>query len=431
MLGHLSWKRLLGELLSVYVIAVLLSVFIGYLGYCLLAATLLVLFWHYYQLVRLSRWLWSERRFLPPEGRGSWMPVFYGIRRMRLQQRKQRRQLASVVSYFRRGAESLPDAVILCEADGRLLWCNHYAQNLLGFKWPKDKGQQVSNLIRLPEFVVYLKNGQYEQPVTLAFPAQKFLEFRLVYPYVDNNLLIIIRDVTERYHLENMRQNFFANVSHELRIPLTVIQGYIELLGNQKPLTEVEQKAYDSMQFQVERLNSMVGQLMTLSRIEAAPVIEFKQRVDMAGLIDAIYNEFQVRNTKNQLIKFDVDPELYVMGEEDQLRRVIANLFYNAVEHNDEGCQITISWQHNIDEYGQNKYAVFSIKDCGTGIAPEHIHHLTERFYRADASRSRQSGGSGLGLAIVKHALSNHHTTLQVTSTVGEGSCFQFSLPKA
>ncbi len=429
MLGHLSWKRLLAELIVVTAIATLLAVFVGHLGYCLFVATLLLLVWHFSQLIRLSYWLWSENRFFPPEGRGSWLPVYYGIYRMRLHQQAQRKRLASLLSYFRRGAESLPDAVLLCEADGHLLWCNRHAQHLLGFKWPEDKGQPVLNLIRLPEFVAYMKNAEYEYPITLAFPAQKFLEFRLIYPYIENNLLIVVRDVTEKHHLEKMRQNFFANVSHELRIPLTVLQGYIELLSQQKVLSDIEQKAYASMQAQVTRLNSMVTQLMTLSRIEAAPVLEFNQRVDVAELIASVAEEFQIRNTKNQTVVLNIDPKLFVLGDKEQLRQVIANLFYNAAEHNEIGCQIEVSWQ---SEPGDNKEnAVFSVKDDGAGIAPEHLHHLTERFYRADSSRSRASGGSGLGLAIVKHALSNHHTTLQIASTAGEGSCFWFALPKA
>ena len=427
MLGQLSYKKLVFEWLGACLMALIFSFFVGNLFLCLLVANGLLLCWHFYQLCKFSRWLWEDKGIEPPQASCSWFSISYGLYRMRLQQMRQKKHLLSLLNYSKKAANTIPDAIILCQKSGHLLWCNKMAGFLLGLRLAQDKGLQISNLIRIPEFSHYLSQQKYTQPLTLCFPSEKYIEFRIVSLQGEGSFLILARDVTQRYQLDTMRQNFFANVSHELRVPLTVIQGYIELLQQeQENHTPVAEKAFSSIQQQISRLDDLVTQLMLLSRIEAAPAIDFSQKVSVASIIDEIYQEVMGINTRNQSFLLQVDPDLSVFGDAEQLRSALSNLFYNAVVHNPEGTVITVSWQG--DQEGQ---AVFSIEDNGSGIAPEHIDHLTERFYRVDHSRSRKTGRSGLGLAIVKQVLNNHHTKLQITSTLGKGSQFRFSLPKS
>ncbi len=430
MLGHLSWQKLFVEWLSVCLFALGVSIFTGHVLVCLLTAVMILCLWHFYHLLKLSHWLWSENQLFPPEAKGSWAPIFYGLYKLRLNQRTQRKRLTSLLSYFRKGAESLPDAVVICEADGHLVWCNKRAESLLGLKWPQDQEQLITNLIRMPEFASYVKEGVYDEPLILRISSKKFIEFRLMYPYIENHLLIIGRDVTDKYQADKMRRNFFANVSHELRIPLTVLQGYVELLSesNEAP-SEIEVKAYESMSNQVKRLDSLVTQLVTLSKIETTSVSDFSQKVDMSRLIQSAIDDYKNVSGTKQIIKTDIEADIKVLGDEGQLRSVVSNLIYNAVEHNEAETEIQISWKIQPDNSCIPKKAVFCIRDNGKGIAPEHIHHLTERFYRVSSARSRgNGGGTGLGLAIVKHALNNHHSALEISSIVGKGSCFSFIL---
>lgn len=425
MLGHLTWQRLLLELFVALATALVVSLFTGHLGYCLFVAVLLLLLWHYANMLRLSHWLWAEKKLFPPQGKASWTHIYYGLYKMRLHQRKQRQRLAALISYFREGAESLPDAIVLCDREGHLVWCNHHTQTLLGFRWPQDKTQLVSNLIRLPEFADYLNRRNYKDPLTLILPENRHLELRFIYPYIENNLLIVGRDVTDKFRIEQMRRDFFANISHELKIPLTVLQGYIELLETETPLSETQEHAYTRMQEQVHRLNSMVTQMVALSRLERFSFNTLFTAVDVGAIIQAIEQEYRVRNEKAHQIALNVTPALFALGDADKLHTVISNLFYNAVEHCPNGCKIIVSWQ----PISNGTRGEFAVEDNGQGIAKEHLPRLTERFYRVDSSRSRASGGSGLGLAIVKHILQHHHTQLIITSVQGKGSRFSFTLP--
>ena len=222
MLGHLSPKQFLLELFLLYLPAIVLSFFFGSLFLWLFLATLLLLLWHYRQLYRLSRWIWIDHNFYPPEGKSSWLPIFHGLHRMRIEQRKERNRLLDFIRYFRKGAEAMPDATILCDKEGRLNWCNPQAEAMLKLRWPQDERQSIFNLIRTPEILEYFKAGDYSEPFHLKLD-QRELECRFYYPYIENNLLIIARDITDREMAERTRQTFFANVNHELRVPLTVI----------------------------------------------------------------------------------------------------------------------------------------------------------------------------------------------------------------
>ena len=422
MLERLSWKKLLLELGLFCLPALLLSLLIGHLPWLLAAALLAALLRNYYYQLRLSWWLWVDLSRTPPVGKGSWEPLFYGLHQMQLRHRRRRRDLATLFKRFRSGAETLPDALVMLTGDGHIFWCNGLAQQLLGFRWPEDNGQHILNLIRYPEFNDYLQAQSFQRPLTLHMNNQRYVEFRVM-PYTDDQLLMVARDITQMRQLEGARRNFFANASHELRTPLTVLQGYLEMMSDETMDKAFRAKAIHTMQDQTQRMERLVKQLLMLSRIEAAPQGEVNENVDIPAILKRLQQSAAGLSQDRHEIVFRVNEQLRVRGNEEQLRSAMSNLIYNAVIHTPPGTRIEVSWQRTAAG------AQFQVSDNGPGIAPEHIPRLTERFYRVDKARSRQTGGSGLGLAIVKHALSNHDARLDIFSEPGAGTRFYFTLP--
>ncbi len=422
MLERLSWKRLLSELALACLPALIIGLIFGYLPWLLLLSVLAVLLWHFYNLMRLSHWLWVDRTMTPPTGQASWEPLFYGLYQMQLRNRRRRRELGNLIKRFRSGAETLPDAVVLTTEEGTIFWCNGLAQQHLGLRWPEDNGQNILNLLRYPEFSRYIRQRDFNKPLTLILNNQHHMEFRVM-PYSEGQWLMVARDVTQMHQLEGARRNFFANVSHELRTPLTVLQGYLEMMNDSVMNERSRGKALQTMQEQTRRMDSLVRQLLTLSRIEAAPAIDMKETVDVPMMLLLLQREAETLSGGRHSIHFHTDPHLKVLGDDDQLRSALSNLVYNAVNHTPEGTRIDISWLRN------RQGAQFKVCDNGPGIPAEHLPRLTERFYRVDKARSRATGGSGLGLAIVKHALSHHNARLEITSIPDKETCFTFTLP--
>ncbi len=423
MLERLSWKRLVLELFLSCIPALVLGAMFGYLPWFLLASVTGLLIWHFWNLLQLSWWLWVDRSMTPPPGHGSWEPLLYGLHQMQLRNKKRRRELGSLIKRFRSGAESLPDAVVLTTEEGVIFWCNGLAQQLLGLRWPDDNGQNILNLLRYPEFTQYLKQQAFTKPLNLVLNNGRHLEIRVM-PYSEQQLLMVARDVTQMHQLEGARRNFFANVSHELRTPLTVLQGYLEMMQEQTLAGATREKALHTMREQTSRMEGLVKQLLTLSKIEASPIHTLNEVIDVPMMLRVVEREAQTLSQQRQTIEFHVDPSLKVLGSDEQMRSAISNLVYNAVNHTPPATHIIVSWQRVASG------VEFSVVDNGPGIATEHIPRLTERFYRVDKARSRQTGGSGLGLAIVKHAVNHHDSRLEITSEPGKGTRFSFTLPE-
>ncbi len=427
MVERLSWKKLVLELALFYFPWVILGLVFGYLPWFLLVATWIQLIWHFHNQLKMSDWLWKERSLTPPSGSGSWEPLFNGMYRLQQRNRRRRRELATLIRRFRNGAESLPDAVVVFRSEGNIVWCNKLAQHLLGLRWPDDAGQPISNLLRSPDFVRYIAKQEFEYPLEITSPLNydRTLELRIM-RYTEGEYLMVVRDVSQLKQLEGMRRNFFANVSHELRTPMTVLQGYLEMSKDPEMLAgPMWGKAHGVMTEQLVRMNSLVEQLLTLSKIEAAPTIELEETVNIPAMLDILEKEaISLSGDKNQHFTFDVDTSLNVFGDEDQLRSAVSNLVYNAVKHTPSDANITVRWY--LSAGGPR----LEVTDSGEGIGPQHIHRLTERFYRVDKARSRETGGSGLGLAIVKHALSHHDSLLEIESELDKGSTFSFTLPQ-
>ncbi|AVJ56760.1 two-component system sensor histidine kinase PhoR [Idiomarina sp. OT37-5b] len=398
---------------------------IGYLWETLTLGLAGLVVWHYYYQQRLTKWLWQSRNLLPPTAPGSWSYIYDGIYRNQRRSQHRRRSLARLLRRFREAAEALPDAAIVFRKDGSLLWSNKLAQFYFGLRWPDDAGMRLSNLIRHPEFFSYLNKGDFSEALTIPSPMRDSLDIEIrVMPYSDDQFLLVARDVTQLKQLENMRRDFVANVSHELKTPLTVLQGYLEMLGDvENTPPAMTQKALTQMQQQSDRMKNLVDQLLQLSRMETPSHDVFEHVVDVPTVLGELRQEAEKLSADKQLkLVFDVEP-IRVYGKSDLLRSAMQNLVTNAVRYTQAGGNIRVTWRKVRDE------VEFSVEDNGPGIENEHIPRLTERFYRVDADRNSDSGGTGLGLSIVKQALEHHNSHLEVNSKPGAGSRFWFRLP--
>jgi len=251
-----------------------------------------------------------------------------------------------------------------------------------------------------------------------------------LHPYGDGRKLLLSRDVTALEQAEAMRRDFVANVSHEIRTPLTVLAGFVETLQT-VPLGDGERARYlGLMSQQAHRMQSLVNDLLTLSRLEGSPPPRSSEWVPVQQLTAQCESEAralaQLLGKKELALTFSVPAGLEVAGASAELLSAMSNLVSNAVRYTPGTQRVDVAW--TVDADGR---AEFSVADTGPGIAPEHLPRLTERFYRIDRSRSRETGGTGLGLAIVKHAVQRHGGQLRITSAPGRGSTFAIELPAA
>jgi two-component system phosphate regulon sensor histidine kinase PhoR len=379
---------------------------------------------HYWQLYRLNRWLWHSKRISPPQVSGIWERIYDGIYYLQKRNRKKRKELSDLLQRFREGSEALPDAAVVVDENACIVWCSRLARFELGLTWPDDAGRRIDNLIRHPDFIAFFQSLKYDVPVEVVSPvnSHKTLEYRIM-PYGDKHVLLIARDITPLSQMDAMRKDFVANVSHELRTPLTVLNGYLEMLPAAKELpAEFVSKAISEMSTQTVRMQSLIEQLLILSRIEASAERVFENEVDVPQILASIRNETQALNKdKGHNIVFQIDENLHVYGVETELRSAFSNLIFNAIHYTPDNGKIVVIWKRRAGN------AHFCVCDNGEGIDEKHLSRLTERFYRVDKARSRSTGGTGLGLSIVKHVLSHHNTVLEIDSKLGEGSQFYFS----
>ncbi|MCC5854571.1 MAG: phosphate regulon sensor histidine kinase PhoR [Idiomarina sp.] len=419
--------RVLRRLVLGLIPVALLGWLTGYLFEALTIALFVVVLWNAFFQQRLNRWLWSSRIMHPPQAPGAWSDIYDGIYRTLRRSQMRQRNLALILQRFRQAAEAIPDAGLVIEADGRLVWSNKLAQLYFGLQWPTDRGIRITNLIRHPRFVKYFRKQNFSDAITLTSPTGDSREIELrIMPYAGTQLLVIARDVTRISRLERMRKDFVANVSHELKTPLTVMQGYLELMEEPDHMSPKHlQKAVRDISSQTSRMQVMVEQLLVLSRMESQGQETFTTKVNVPALIRELLTETEIlAKAKDQKITADVAANLWIFGSAEKMQAAIHNLVTNAMKYTQAGGTIHIEWRVVGEQ------AEFAVNDNGPGIPAEHIPRLTERFYRVDEDRNRSTGGTGLGLSIVKHSLEHHRSVLQIESKPDQGSRFSFRLPK-
>ncbi|MET0964185.1 MAG: phosphate regulon sensor histidine kinase PhoR [Noviherbaspirillum sp.] len=371
-------------------------------------------------LWRLSNWLDHPDTRLP-DGWGAWTDIFARLYRLKREDERSRTELNEWLTRFRQAMNLLPDGVVIMDDVLFLEWCNPAAERHLGLSGERDRGMRVTNLIRSPQFIDYLILGRYEQPLTLALRDRKLILH--IIPFENRRQILVTHDATEADRLEQMRRDFIANASHELRTPLTVINGFLEIAQTDAALDPKSRQSHLAlMAEQGRRMQNLVEDMLSLTRLESVEYPLRPEPVRMQSLLGQVHQEAQALSAGKHAITLEVEgPD--INGSVEELRSAFGNLASNAVRYTPDGGAIHISWRQ-----GKNG-PKFAVRDNGIGIRPEHISRLTERFYRVDKSRSRETRGTGLGLAIVKHVVLRHGAQLDIDSEPGKGSTFTVTFP--
>ncbi len=398
------------------------------LGFISLALLFYLLF-HLRNLAAFAAWLAHSERKPLPDGSGVWADLFSMLHQRQRHQSSSETSLSATLERFQRAAEAMPDGIVMLNERDQIEWCNSVAEAQLGLSLERDRGQWLAYLLRQAQFSEYLAAQNYREPLVIKSLRNRdlTLSFQMV-PFGDEQKLLLIRDITQLERVETMRRDFVANVSHELRTPLTVVGGFLETLvdagaDGTRAAEPAQMRRYLGLMLeQTTRMQRLVEDLLTLSRLEngqSAP----ERAVAVPHLLESLYREAQTLSDGRHHLRLDIRATAGLLGNEDELRSAFGNLVSNAIRYTPDEGEITLTWEAHADG------VAFSVSDTGLGIEAQHLPRLTERFYRVDRGRSRETGGTGLGLAIVKHILTRHQGRLEIDSVPDEGSTFRAVFP--
>ena len=391
------------------------------------AVLALALLFHTVQIAALLRWLRRPARDALPAGRGLWEEAFATLHRHLKDRDEERERLRAALARFRDAGRALPDGVVILDREYHIEWANPTAARHFSIDARRDLGRPVTNFLRHPDFVAWLEAGDFREPLVLrGVRGETVLLVRLI-EFGDEQKLLNSRDITAQEKLETMRRDFVANVSHELKTPITVLAGFVETLADAKiEMSAAQRRRYLAlMAEQAGRMQQLIEDLLTLSALESSPAPADEQAIDMRAFVGQLAEEARALSAGRHNVAVDVDAQSRLVGSARELRSAFSNLVSNAVNYTPQGGTVTLSWR--LD----GTRGVFAVADTGIGVETRHIPRLTERFYRVDQGRSRDSGGTGLGLAIVKHVLTRHQASLEVQSEFGKGSTFRAEFPAA
>ncbi|KAB0625171.1 phosphate regulon sensor histidine kinase PhoR [Acinetobacter gandensis] len=407
-------------------IAALIGFGIGYLWVCILTAFGVFFALQLRSLYLVNDWISNRPYDVPPNLDGIWGALLFNVYRAQRQERIVQAEMVGLIDRAQSSLVALAEAVVLIDELHQIEWWNPAAEKLLGIQ-QLDHGRNILSILRQPSFIEYFTN------IDLAPDGLKMKSSVLEDHYVQVKLtrfgresrLLVAYDVTRMHNLEQMRKDFVDNISHELRTPLTVLSGYIETFTDQEDLNPRWKRAFDQMQSQTRRMNALVNDLLLLSRLENDKKVAKNQIIEMPSLMNQLYDDAHAYNVDyGHTLNLEIDSHCDLIGSDVELASAFSNLVTNAIKYTPKGGTVTIGW-HDDGTHGY-----FTVEDTGIGIDPKHLPRLTERFYRVDSARSRQTGGTGLGLAIVKHVLMQHQAYLEIESKENRGSLFKVVFPK-
>ncbi|MFU8926529.1 phosphate regulon sensor histidine kinase PhoR [Acinetobacter puyangensis] len=411
----------------------LILIIAGFIGlgihHFLLCITLgLILFFvlQFRSLYIVNQWISQHSQEPPPDLSGVWGALLFNVYRAQRRERMMQAEMVGLIDRAQSSLMALEEAVVLIDEQHCIEWWNPAAERLLSLKFGDHK-RQVLTIIRHPDFIQYFNHvNDFPDGIVVesSFHDGRYTQIKLTRFGYESRLLVAY-DVTRIHKLEQMRKDFVDNVSHELRTPLTVLSGYLETLSENEEMPQRWKRAFDQMQQQTRRMNALVNDLLLLSRLENELLQAKNQIIDMAELMNQLFDDAQGYNTEyGHTLNLNLESHNDLIGSDMELASAFGNLITNAIKYTPSQGTITIAWQDRGDE------AVFSVQDTGIGINPTHLPRLTERFYRVDSGRSRETGGTGLGLAIVKHVLAQHDGHLEIESKEQLGSTFKAVFPK-
>ncbi len=387
---------------------------------------LVYLYRHLRDMAVLSAWLMAGEGGNLPAASSEWDEIFYGLERLVRRNKRGTARLMAVLDRFEHAAQAIPDGVIMLNEQGQIDWFNQIAAEHFDLNEKTDRGQFMTYLIRQSAFQEYLDRQDFREPLLMKSTGLRdtTLSVQMV-AFGDQQRMLISRDVTQFEKVEAMRRDFVANVSHELRTPLTVVGGFLEtFVDNRDMIGQADFLHYcEIMLQQTDRMRRLVEDLLTLSRLESAQNRLVESVIDMRALVQFLYDDALTLSAGRHPIVLRYDSDADVLGNADELSSALGNLVSNAIRYTPPGKAIYLEWGWREGQM------CFDVRDEGEGIEPHHIPRLTERFYRVDRGRSRETGGTGLGLAIVKHVLTRHQAKLVIESQIGKGSCFSACFP--
>ncbi len=356
----------------------------------------------------------------------AWSEIFFRLQRIISGLRKDIELIERQHKRFIEAFQASPNGIVMLDDQDQIEWCNAIAEQFMGIQFKRDALQRIHYIVRKPEFVQYMINRQFEEPVVLEkMGSASSLILRLqVFPFSENRRLILIQDITDLSKAEAMRRDFVANVSHEMRTPLTVMMGFLETVQTLELPPEQKAQYLEMMMDQGKRMKNLVEDLLTLANLEANTQPAPMNSISMSYLMSLIKNDAYALSQGKHSLNFDLKTPCNLLGEEREVLSAFSNLVSNAIRYTPNVGSVSATWSVNAAGEGE-----FTVTDTGPGISPEHIPRLTERFYRVDRSRSRETGGTGLGLAIVKHVANRHQANLVIESTPGRGSTFILRFP--
>jgi two-component system phosphate regulon sensor histidine kinase PhoR len=422
------WWRPLSVLASVLLVALILWAASGAVAALAFLAGIqaLVMLRRIWQEYRLARWLEAPDDVTPPDATGTWGDIFYRLQKLQRRQRASRTRLSNALDQFEHAAQAMPDGMVILNQSDQIEWCNPASRTYLGLDCERDRGQFIRYLLRQKHFLDFMDAQDYSRRLVCKSPLNRELTLSLqLVPFAEAQKVLIARDVTDLERVDAMRRDFIANVSHELRTPLTVVGGFVETLADAETPPPDLRQYYSLMQDNTRRMQHLLDDLLTLSRLESADNAPVETLLDLPALARALETDAHGLSRGQHDIVLDLGSDAWLHGSQQEIRSALSNLVSNAVRYTPPGGRIALKWALRGDE------GVFAVADTGEGIEASHIPRITERFYRIDRSRSRETGGTGLGLAIVKHVLTRHGARLEIQSTPGKGSVFSAVFPAA
>lgn len=385
------------------------------------------LVYSYINLARLGKYVQSDSVELMPLPSGFWEEVFFRLQRLVKALKQRMRNIEQQHDHFIEAFQASPNGILMLDENDQIEWCNAIAEQFFGLNFKRDVLQRINFLIRRPEFIQYLTKRNFDEPLLLERmgPNSSLSLMLQAFPFGNHRHLLLVQNVTDLQKADAMRRDFVANVSHEMRTPITVLMGFLETVQTLDLEKSQRDQYFEMMMAQARRMKSLVEDLLTLANLEANSLPAATNKVNVETLMALIRNDAEALSQGRHNFSFNAVDHPGLLGDERELLSAFSNLVSNAIRYTPDTGTIAVNW--DLNEQGQGE---FSVTDTGPGIASEHLARLTERFYRVDRSRSRDTGGTGLGLAIVKHIASRHQAQLLIESTPGKGSTFTLRFPK-
>lgn len=379
----------------------------------------------YANINRLKNYLLSDAQISLNHG-GMWGEIYFRLQKLIKSLRLQVRQVEEQHERFVQAFQASPNGIVMLDQNDQIEWCNKIAEEFLGLNFKRDAMQRINHLVRRPEFIQYLAKSNFEETLLLEQMGKKqnLALLLQMFPYAGSRHLVLIQNVTDLRKADAMRRDFVANVSHEMKTPITVMLGFLETILTLDLNKDQRQEYLEMMMSQARRMKTLVEDLLTLAKLEESSRPTSESVVEMKIIMALLKNDAEALSQGRHALDFELNTSSNILGSETELLSAFSNLVSNAIRYTPNIGSVKCTWSLNSNGCGE-----FSVIDTGPGIAAEHLPRLTERFYRIDQSRSRETGGTGLGLAIVKHVASRHQAQLQIASEPNKGSIFTLVFP--